>query len=184
MFVLALSPVPYCNWYATCYVEGVAINYFFSDIMVAFMFLRLFYIMRTILNFGEYSDAFSKMLCKSYGFESGLKFAIKCHYILKPEQTVITMFFLTVCVYAYIIRIFEMPYFRSKGHAVFDSYFNAIWFTVVTLTTIGYGDISPGTVPGQIVTIILALWGALLLSSLVVAISSVFDMNTNQKMAL
>ena len=55
---------------------------------------------------------------------------------------------------------------------------------MVTLTTIGYGDFSPMTAPGKFVTIILAFWGALLLSLLVVVLSSIFNLNENEKMAL
>ena len=66
----------------------------------------------------------------------------------------------------------------------FDSYFNSIWFTVVTLTTIGYGDFSPLTIPGKIVTMILAFWGALLLSLLVVVLSSIFQLNENERLAM
>ena len=65
-----------------------------------------------------------------------------------------------------------------------DSYFNALWLIVITLTTVGYGDISPCTFPGRIVAMISALWGAFLISLLVVTVSSIFDLNNNQKMAL
>ena len=34
----------------------------------------------------------------------------------------------------------------------FSSVFNSLWWTVVTFTTVGYGDMSPQTVPGQIFT--------------------------------
>lgn len=59
-----------------------------------------------------------------------------------------------------------------------------MWFTVVTLTTIGYGDVSPGTQPGKIVTIILAFWGAIFLALLVATVSNIFNLSHNQEMAL
>lgn len=77
-----------------------------------------------------------------------------------------------------------MPYFRSINKPVFDSYFNACWFTVITLTTIGYGDMSPVSPPGRLITMILAFWGALLLSLTVVIVSSVFNLADDEKMAL
>jgi len=83
-----------------------------------------------------------------------------------------------------MVRIFEIPYFRSNGSDQFDSYFTSVWFTVISLTTIGYGDISPGTVPGQFLTILLASWGVILLSFMVVATDSAFCINeTNKKIA-
>ncbi len=40
-----------------------------------------------------------------------------------------------------------------------NSLFDAVWYTLVTLTTVGYGDIYPSTVPGRITAIILLLAG-------------------------
>jgi hypothetical protein len=65
-----------------------------------------------------------------------------------------------------------------------DLLFNTIWLTVITLTTVGYGDIAPSTIPGRFVAMVIALWGGFLISFLVVTVSSVFDLTNNQKMAL
>lgn len=59
-----------------------------------------------------------------------------------------------------------------------------MWFTVITLTTIGYGDISPGTKPGKVIVIVLAFWGALLLSLLVVVMNSIFSLDNKHKLAV
>ena len=90
----------------------------------------------------------------------------------------------TLLFFAYVVRIFEMPRFRLSKDDTFDWYFNSCWFTVVTLTTIGYGDFSPMTMPGKIVTIALAFWGALLLSLLVIIMSTIFNLDENEKMVL
>lgn len=36
---------------------------------------------------------------------------------------------------------------------------DAIWWSIVTLTTVGYGDISPGTVGGQVVAVVIMFFG-------------------------
>jgi hypothetical protein len=62
------------------------------------------------------------------------------------------------------MRIYELPYFRLEDDLSvknsFDSYFNSIYVTVITFTSVGYGDISVGTTPGRFVVMILSLWGA------------------------
>lgn len=150
------------------------------------MSVRIYFLIRCILNYCEFMDAFSKKICRGYGFETGVKFTIKCQLMVNPESTVMYIFFATVFIFAYVIRIFEMPFFRanSPDDPVFDSFFNAIWFTVITLTTIGYGDISPGTQPGMLLTILLAFWGSILLSLLVVTVSSIFNLDQDQQAAL
>ena len=97
------------------------------------------------------------------------------------------IFLTTVLVVGYIIRVMELPYYRKltgDSATTFDSYFNSLWLTVITLTTVGYGDISAVTIPGRIVTMALALWGTVLISLMVVIASSIFDLDPNQLMAL
>ena len=55
---------------------------------------------------------------------------------------------------------------------------------MITITTVGYGDISPNTEPGKIVAMVAALWGAILTSLIVVTVQSIFDLPLNQLKAL
>ena len=123
MLILALSPIPLYDCYVkfTC-MKNEKVVYLLSEFMIAFMSFRVFFLVRTMLNYSDYMDAFSKKLCKSYGFNTGVRFTIKCLLMTKPEQTVMYMFFGTVLISAYLIRIFEMPLFRSSGQPIFDSY--------------------------------------------------------------
>jgi len=91
------------------------------------------------------------------------------------------MFLGTILVFSYIIRIAEIEQFRVVGDSLFDSYFTSIYFTSVTLSTVGYGDISPGTKLGQLLTIMFAMWSTLLLSVVVSALMSVFDLKDDEK---
>lgn len=54
------------------------------------------------------------------------------------------------------------------------SYGNALWWSFVTITTVGYGDISPSTTFGRILASILMLVGIGFLSMLTGTISTFF----------
>jgi voltage-gated potassium channel len=86
----------------------------------------------------------------------------------------VTLFFSTVFFFAYNIRIFELPYFRLENDEsiknVFDSYFNSIYFAIITITTVGYGDIPVCTYPGRLIVIFLAVWGSFMMSLMVVTV--------------
>lgn len=58
----------------------------------------------------------------------------------------------------------------TVGH----SFINALWWSAVTVTTVGYGDITPVTVPGRIAAIIIMLAGLGVISTLSASIAAYF----------
>ncbi|MBI4472476.1 MAG: potassium channel family protein [Acidobacteria bacterium] len=58
----------------------------------------------------------------------------------------------------------------TVGH----SFINALWWSAVTITTVGYGDIAPLTVPGRVAAIIVMLAGLGVISTLSASIAAYF----------
>src|SRR4051794_13074132 len=58
--------------------------------------------------------------------------------------------------------------------ADFNSFWNGVWWAVVTVTTVGYGDVYPTTVAGRMVAIVLMLVGVGFLAVLTATIASRF----------
>ena len=114
LFLLALQPLPFYDSYITFQCKKYTIVYLQSEILFVCMSVRIYFLIRCVLNYCEFMDAFSKKICRGYGFETGVKFTIKCQLIINPESTVMYIFFATVFIFAYLIRIFEMPYFRAS----------------------------------------------------------------------
>lgn len=76
---------------------------------------------------------------------------------------------LTWIVFTVILFTFAI-YFLDPSIGLFDS----LWYVVVTLTTVGYGDITPNEFSAKVVSIILLLLGICVFSILTGAISSYF----------
>jgi len=70
-------------------------------------------------------------------------------------------------------------YYREQGSELFDSYFNSVWCVIITMTTVGYGDVYAVSFFGRMISIVNALFGAFLISSLVAVIGQVFNMSEN-----
>lgn len=63
----------------------------------------------------------------------------------------------------------------------FNNFSDALWWSVVTCTTVGYGDFYPTTSIGRVVATMLMLFGIGLMSMLTSAITSYFAETKNQK---
>jgi hypothetical protein len=187
---MIVCPVPFWDTYVKVSAKDKGHCYYLlSDLILCFMLCRFFFFVRTCVNYTVYTDAYSKKLCKTYGFDAGVRFTFKCMILEHPATTFFSFFVLSVFLQVYTLRIFEMPYFRTldssdSNFQAMDSLFNSLWCVVITMTTVGYGDIAPTTTPGRCVAMIVALYGAFLISLLVATMSSFIELNQNQKMAL
>ena len=62
-----------------------------------------------------------------------------------------------------------------------NNLFDDLWFVVVSLTTVGYGDITPNTVFGKVFSLILLIIGVFIFSAITGAMSSYFMDNVLQE---
>lgn len=68
-----------------------------------------------------------------------------------------------------IISSVLMSYFEGK------TFLDALWWSIVTTTTVGYGDISPATGVGRFIAVVLMLFGIGFISMLTGTITSYFS---------
>ena len=64
---------------------------------------------------------------------------------------------------------------RNAQPDAFDGIFNSLWFTVVTVTTVGYGDMSPVTTVGKILAMLTFLPSLAVFAGLIGIFSNVFS---------
>ncbi|MBF0289004.1 MAG: NAD-binding protein [SAR324 cluster bacterium] len=67
-------------------------------------------------------------------------------------------------------------FIEGQGDSAFNSLFNSLWWTIVTFTTVGYGDMSPITVEGRIFGMLI-LAGGVILNSVVISLVSNWFLN-------
>ena len=155
-----------------------------SDFILVCMFLRVFFVIRAILNYNMYQDVYAKKLCRSYGFTANVRFTFKSLLKTDPALTVCTTMLASVVILAYQIRIFEIQYYTAIGQLDFYTYFDSIWCIIITMTTVGYGDTTPVTFFGRIIGITAALWGTFIISLLIIVASEIFALSNTEQRAL
>jgi hypothetical protein len=85
----------------------VPVKYMLGDFLFAFMFMRFYFLIRTIMNFSAYSDLNSKKTCSKYGFEADTPFCFKALILKHPGLTVLFTAVLSIMWLSYLLRIFE-----------------------------------------------------------------------------
>lgn len=84
---------------------------------------------------------------------------------------------LCITFFGQALRIAEAPTARITDEMDFSDYINSMWCVIVTMTTVGFGDIYPRTLPGRVVIFIVSLVGVVIVSIVVVTIQNIFQMS-------
>ena len=140
------------------------------------------------MNYTVYQELYAQKICHKHGFLSNAGFCIKALILKVPGKTIVLTCVISVMSLAYVLRLYEREYYRQldedHSNLLFESYITAIWCVVITMTTVGYGDVFAVSTFGRIVSIINALWGAFIISLLVTSIGKIFELSDNQKQAV
>ena len=105
-------------------------------------------LLKTFLNY--HSNAAQRLtkvnLIQICGFKMNSLFVLKCIVQEHPITMIFSLWVLTVLIFSYVIRILE----QENPMFDFKNYYNSIWYCLVTLTSIGYGDFFPKSPLGKI----------------------------------
>ncbi len=94
-------------------------------------------------------------------FKEALKYLLKQNYFFIPIDLIIS-----ALIGAGIVTILEPE--------TFETFFNAIWWAIVTMTTVGYGDIVPKSITTRLVSFFVIFAGISFVSLFTATISSMF----------
>lgn len=105
------------------------------------------------------------------GCRADALFAIKSLVKEIPYLLLGSVFMLSALLGGYLMMLFERP-MSDISNQNFNSYFNGLWVVVVTMTTVGYGDIYPKTFGGRVVGMTICVWGMFCTSFFTVTLSN------------
>ena len=159
--------------------DGTIIYYSLNSIFLVVLLLRTFFIFVTLLHISIFMSVQSKYICRQYSCENSLLYCLKCYAQYKPIQLYISGFLIILFTMAYGVRIFERP-----ANDIFDSYIDAVWLIIITMTTVGYGDITAKTLGGRIISVFSCLSGVFLTSMIIVTITNFLSLEVHEKRML
>ena len=88
--------------------------------------------------------------------------------VLKKERKVLTTVMLFAVAYIFVTALimfnFEPRINPNTGQETFHSFFDALYWATVTLTTVGYGDLCPATDLGRFVSMMSSIFGVAIIA--------------------
>ena len=160
-------------------------------------FLTLLYL---IILSSEYAGPKMDRICRLNGCSNNFLFVFRALLVEIPISLSMSLTFVSLLYYSIAIRITENGYLRSTYRDDFDTnsdfetaliargtfwtYKNVVWNIFVTMSTIGYGDITVFTTFSRIMIFFVALTGLVSISIMVVAYSNFFQLDNMQKSSL
>lgn len=118
----------------------------------------------------------STIMVKSVSsFEKGLQFIVS--FFSLNFMKAIGALFLVVFIFGFLAWLFEHKHNPDEFNPGLKGLWNGIWWSAVTMTTVGYGDKSPKTLGGRIVGLVWMFAAIIIISGFTASIASSLTVN-------
>lgn len=116
------------------------------------------------------------------GHSAGFGFSIRCLMKEKPIQLCAYNLVISVLMFGYSIRIFDQA-LDDPSKQDFSNMRNPFWLSIVTMTTVGYGDFYPKSYISRVIGIICSFYGVYIVSLFVVTQVNFLEMTKSEERA-
>ena len=149
----------------------IPLNSIFTSISI----FRVWFIFKLYLVSSISYSQRSFRIAKINNVKLGLKFPFKANMADSSLQINVYLFIICLLIFSYDLRIYER-YFDELNENNLGNYLNDIWCIFITMTTVGYGDISPKSFFGRLISVVTCLFGVFLVGLVVVSVTSYFNL--------
>ena len=164
-------------------------DYQLKKLLISFLDLRsLFDLFTLLILIVDFIPNQSPIILSAYVikisiniYQSQLRTIInRLKYILfnRPSKTFFPITLLSILTYSFASVMYLVE--RNLDPIHFGSILRSLWFSVVSITTVGYGDITPSTVLGKVVSTMFVFLGIIciaLLTANIIEINSEYEKN-------
>lgn len=168
--MLLACPYPFLNGAQHCYVNTATdkqLCYQVNDYLHIAQFYKLYFFTKAFTANTIFASSSSHRICAVYGVKCSNTYVIKCMMREMPIRFILTMFFFGTIFFGYAYRIVEAPLLAVDRSIDLSSYFDCCWLVMLVMTTVGYGDVYPRTLLGRLITFLVVVYGAVVVSLMV-----------------
>jgi len=172
--LLLIHLPPGTDWYMTWSADSLRRNsldrqvppevrYRATEFFTILMLVRVMFIFRIFFHMSHISNNAARSLGAISYVAVSPRYAFKAMLSIMPVFTLMTVFGICLLCFSYAIRVLERPVEPALNY-----YGSCVWLTVVTMTTLGYGDMAPNTTLGRMVMSVGVVAASVCLSLVVV----------------
>jgi hypothetical protein len=166
-------------------------TYASDSIILVFVFLKLYYLSKMYSDFSLWATKPIQIIAKQFNIKIGFSFAFKAQIKQYPLVTIFFILIICLIILSIMLRVFEYGYSDdevipgSKGitNTRFKSYQDTFWLIIVSMLTIGYGELYPNTHFGRVIVFLGSVIGMLIISLLIVTLSYMIDFTREEQKA-
>ena len=146
-------------------ISGALLNIYFvynlNGIFNIIIMLKCYFIFRVYTYFSQWTNETANSIGNKYNVRTGLHFALKAELKTRPYTVLIIITTIALIICAFCLRTFEYGVIEPSSTTrslnqdnPLQNIYNSIWLIIITMTTVGYGDLFPKTHFGRFVIII------------------------------
>lgn len=150
-------------------------QYKLNHLLTIISFFKNACFMGILLTYSKYMRPRSYRISMMYGSNPGSIYALRAIFKESPFSVVLAAFSTSIVIFTFAFRVAEWKVYPSSGAGTV--YSNMVWMTMITMTTVGYGDFAPQTSIGRVIGSLCVTWGGLLLSVMVVVLTKAFSLS-------
>lgn len=153
-----------------------------EKILMLVPLIRFYLIWQLIAVYSSWSNESVEKLCNTAHVFSDTRFILKSLLKDHPYTVQVCTITISAFIFSYWLRVAEVPYMHISEQN-WDSFWNSYWCTLITMTTVGYGDYYPSTTFGRIVGMFMCIWGVFIFAFLATTLLISTQFTENQKKA-
>lgn len=181
MVMLLIMPYPFLHETYVEYLtptltsyEDITQNFKINYLLICLTVFRSCFFVTSVLVRSKYMAPRAERICNLYGAQSGTIYCLRCVFKDSPFAFITTIFLISVVVFSFLFRIAEYQIYTLSSMTMYG---NMAWMTIITMTSVGYGDYTPKTPFGRLIGALCVSWGVLIVSVMVVVLTNAFTMN-------
>lgn len=189
MLICGLFYPPYLNTAISGNLLNLLYIYNLNAILSFVVMLKSYIILRVYSYFSRWTSDAANSVCNKYKVRPGVHFAIKAELKKRPYTMLTIMMLVSLTILSFALRTFEYgvkdpeKITSLKGDNDLQSLINCFWLIIVTMTTVGYGDLYPKSHLGRFIGVVACIIGMLIVSLIVVSLAVIAEFTLEEKKA-